>query len=155
MYHLWFLGKSRLFFTQIKIIIPLFIKKSSCDRRKLREVLMSKHHCHEGSCSCPCHHHHESCPCCEGGTCSVCHGNHEGSEKGDFAGELLTLADQAWMEVLKEKIKKQIESESGSHLDNLAKLVAQTNQMRWKNKLEAKHGCHEFKDKLADLFKKK
>jgi len=109
---------------------------------------MSHEHCHEGSCSSGAHHHHHDHSCCCGEGC--CCQKHQ--EK-DFAAELLDLADEAWMEVLKEKIKEQIIKNNGDHLDALAKLVSETNNARWKNKIGKKNSCHEFKAKLDDLFK--
>jgi hypothetical protein len=107
---------------------------------------MTKHHCHSGECcSEENHHHHHNDGCCS-------HEHHHECE--DFAHELLLLADEAWMEVLKEKIKDQIRQHNGAHLDALAKLVAESNNSRWKNKLDLQGSVREFKDQLSDFFKK-
>jgi len=84
-------------------------------------------------------HHHQHC--CE-------------HEHGSFADELLELADEAWMEVLKEKIKKQIEQNSGEHLDALAKLVSDANSERWKQKLCQKGNHDHFKEEIHHFFTK-
>lgn len=103
-------------------------------------------HCH--------HHHHESC-CCghEEHEHSCCHeGHHHDHESCDFSSQLLEMADEAWMELLHEKIKANIAASNGQQLDQLAKLVSDTNNARWKGKLGAKKGCADFKDKVNDFF---
>lgn len=90
-----------------------------------------EHHHHHG------HEHHHDC-CCH--------------EHGDFAGDLLELADEAWMEVLKEKIKEQILSSHGPHMDQLAKLISQSNGERWKNKMEIQKTKRDFRQGLQDFF---
>jgi hypothetical protein len=107
---------------------------------------MSHNHCDENECceshgSCCCHHHH--------------HHNDDESHDGHFSKQLLELADEAWMEVLKEKIKEKIIASSGGHLDKLAALVTETNHMRWNNKMTADRACEDFKKKLCDLFHQK
>lgn len=64
------------------------------------------------------------------------------------------MADEAWMEVLKDKIKAQVIAIGGEHLDQLAKLVAESNSARWKEKLALQRKCNEFKDKVAQFFNK-
>lgn len=104
------------------------------------------HHHHEGCCCCCCSHgKQESCEdesCCEGKD-----GKHD-----DFAKHLLCMADQAWMELLKDKIKENILASSGAHLDQLAKAVSDSNQARWKNKMAMKQNACDFRDKIKNLF---
>lgn len=110
-----------------------------------------KHHHHDDSC----HHgetcesaHHESheCSCC-------CHQHHHDHEEcGDFAKQLLDVADEAWMDLLKEKIKAKIEAHSAEHLNQLAQLVSETNHNRWQMILAKKKGCHDYKEKLKEFF---
>lgn len=90
---------------------------------------------------------HEQCSC---GSCSC--GHQHDHEHGDFANDLLELADQAWMELLSEKIKKQIEANHGKQLDDLAKIVSDTNNSRWKHKMAAQKVRNEYKDKLSQYF---
>lgn len=110
------------------------------------------HHCHDhehsDSCSssnkhsCCCHHHeHEAV--CE-------HDHHE-----DFATKVLAMADEAWEELLMEKIKARIEKQSGNHLDKLAELIANANKKRWEHKLECNSCVHELHDELRQFFQKK
>lgn len=101
------------------------------------------HHCEHDSCK-----SEKDCACCNG-TCSHHHHHHHTQ---DFAHELLEMADEAWMEVLKEKIMQQIESSDGKHLDELAKLVCDSNKTRWKNKLGANKSVSEFREKISEHF---
>jgi hypothetical protein len=106
------------------------------------------HHCdtcsHEASeCSCCCHDH----------TCSTEHDHHHHHHHHeDFSTQLLSIADEAWMEILKEKIKDQIRSSNGKHLDDLAKMVAEYNETRWKNKMSAQHTIGDFRNKVSSFF---
>ena len=101
-----------------------------------------EHHHHEGDCGCGCgcgtHHHH----------------HHHGEEGGGChcTDKFLELADEAWAEVLKEKIKSQIIAHKSEHLDKLAELVAKANGEKWKYKISAKMKGSEFKDDLKDFF---
>lgn len=110
-------------------------------------------HCHHGSCS---HHHHEEeyCDCCgkKSHECSCCC---QEEHPGHYSDELLALADEAWFEVLKEKIKEQIEKTSGKNLDAMAKLVSEANHERWKGKMAETTARSEFDAKLQSLFQHK
>ncbi len=109
------------------------------------------HNCHGDSCHEEKHsggqHHH--CSCC----CSHSHGQcHEGDEKfKDFAHQLIDIADEAWMDVLKAKIRAHIEAD-GAHLDQFAKLIAETNKERWKHKMGMQKTLQDFKDKMSSFF---
>lgn len=90
-------------------------------------------------CSCPCHskeHYHEE-------------GQHE-----ECAYDFLEAADCAWMEVLKDKIKEYILSTQNDRMTELAKIVAEANNQRWRHKMEKKQGCMDFKEKLCNFFSK-
>jgi len=62
--------------------------------------------------------------------------------------KLLCLADEAWKEVLKEKIKQEIEKASGPKLTELAKLVTEANHKRWSHLIEGKQKCDEYKQQV-------
>jgi hypothetical protein len=70
----------------------------------------------------------------------------------DMPEKLLCLADEAWREVLKEKIKAEIEKTSGAKLGALAKLAAETNHRRWSHLIQGKQKCDEFKQQIKDLM---
>lgn len=103
------------------------------------------HHCHDETCS-----HKKCCSCKPGETCGCqCH---HGQEHGHFSDQLLGLADEAWMELLKEKIKQKIQETTGQHLDQLASLVATANHNRWNSKMELMKNKEDFEAKLGDFF---
>lgn len=112
----------------------------------------SKPSSHGSSHSCGCN---SSCACgCQNCKCNQCKCScHSGTScHEDFAHELLEMADEAWMEVLKDKIKAKIEATSGPHLEKLADLVATSNRERWINKMKKKQACENYEDKVADFF---
>ena len=75
-----------------------------------------------------------------------------GQECCDMPEKLIGLADEAWYEVVKDKIKKEIESTCGEKLDKLAQIVASTNNERWAYKIQGKAKCEEFKNSIKELF---
>lgn len=91
------------------------------------------------------YHHHHCCP----------DHHHHGDEQdhSNFAQELIALADEAWMEVLKEKIKEQVKN-SCTGLDELAKIISDANNKRWCAKMQAKKECDNFHQKVLDHFYK-
>lgn len=70
----------------------------------------------------------------------------------DMHEKLLTLADEAWMELLKEKIKAEIEKTNGKHMDKIAKLVSDANFVKWGNMINTKVQCNEYKESLKNLM---
>ena len=106
--------------------------------------------CSEKSC-CPCESKHGefgagSCPC-------SCHAKQEGSCP-DMTEYFLELADDAWAEVLKDEIKTYIVKTQGPRMKELAKIVAEGNNAKWKGKMKNKKECAEFKDELRAFFGK-
>jgi len=55
------------------------------------------------------------------------------------------------MELLKEKIKEHIQSQA-KNIDELARLIAEANHERWQKKMEDKHCCGGYEEKLKDFF---
>lgn len=96
-------------------------------------------------CSCG-----SSCGCSK----SQCGCKKSDCSKGEgcnYAAKFLELADQAWMDVLKEKIKENIRQNS-PHLDELAKVISEANHERWKHKMEEKSCCGGYEEKLKKFF---
>ena len=92
---------------------------------------------------------------CSSGHChSHSHSHHHHDKQASFAHQLLEIADEAWMEVLAEKIKAQVEQSNGSQLDQLAKLVGESNKERWKHKLALLKLDEDFKHKVDQHFNK-
>ena len=97
------------------------------------------HHCHDHGHDHGHEHGHEHHHCGAGDSCSCHHHGECGCHHHEKYSELLIqLADDAWMEVLKEKIKDEIRRISGEHLSETAKLVAAANHARWHDKMEQK-----------------
>ena|ERR1700722_19548562 len=107
-------------------------------------------HCNSQKCH-ESHDDSESYHCCED-YCCHCHHHHKPQE---FSSQLTDLADEAWMDLLKDKIREHVERLEGAHLDELAKIVAEANKERWKNKMSGEKGCEEFKQRIHDFFRHK
>lgn len=75
-----------------------------------------------------------------------------GSEECNMPEKLIQLADEAWEELLKDKLKAHIQAQKGKKLDDLAKLVAEANDARWKHLIQGKLKCEEFKTRLKSLL---
>jgi hypothetical protein len=113
------------------------------------EECCSSKGCSSNSSSCS---SNESC-CPTSACCCPCHAKHCEEDQHDaFASCLLEAADEAWMEVLKDKIKEHILSTQNDRMSELAKIVSEGNSQRWKNKMEKKAGCSDFKEKLCNFF---
>jgi len=85
-------------------------------------------------------------------TTECCDTQKGSSDCCDMPEKLLALADEAWFEVLKDKIKKDILSSSGDKMDKLAKLVSETNNAKWGHMMSGKMQCEEYKQNLQKLF---
>lgn len=93
----------------------------------------------EGICTCGC-------------GCGCGARTHNSEEGCNCAEKFLYLADEAWKEVLKDKIKAKIIAKKGDHMEKLAEIIAIANGEKWKHKISAKTKSHDFKDKLKDYF---
>ena len=90
---------------------------------------------------------------CESGTCDVnTNATGQSTECCDMPSKLLGLADEAWHELVKEKIKANIEECCGEKLDELAKLVAEANAYKWKHVIEGKKKCDEYQSQVKAFF---
>jgi len=76
----------------------------------------------------------------------------DGDECCNIHEILLDLADEAWYEAVKDRIRKEIESNCGDRLDELAKIVSDANRQRWQQKVESKVKCEEYKGKVRAFF---
>ena len=70
----------------------------------------------------------------------------------DMPEKLLALADEAWHEVLKEKIRKEIEESCGEKLNDLARLVATANGQKWSHMIAGKAKCDQYKRSVKEFF---
>lgn len=113
--------------------------KSCCQSSCSQECCCASS-CQQCSCGCS-----KSCQCCQDKSC-------------DKMQKLLAIADMAWAEVLKEKIKEIIKSRENK-MDELAAIVAEANKERWKHKMnKEKCSCDydqcssTYENKLKELF---
>ncbi len=90
-------------------------------------------------CSSDNHHNEKQNACEDAKTCSM---------PEDF----LALADEAWLEVLKEKLKENMREVCGKQLDELAKIVCEANGQKWDNRIQAKSHCEAYKQKIGNFF---
>lgn len=113
-------------------------------------------HCCKCSSSCS-HGSHKHCESCGQEICEICEHEHhnEQHDHEDYARRLLQMADDAWEELLVDKIKEHIGAESEKNLDKLAKIVAESNHERWKHKIDVQRVGEEYMAKLFNFFQKK
>ena len=106
---------------------------------------------------------HEKKGCCAqetschpgGGHSHEDHGHcHEGGHdhQSEFSHQLLEIANEAWIEVIKDKIKQKIIAKKGAQLDKVAELVSDTNSARWKEKKSIHNACCDYKHKLEKIL---
>jgi hypothetical protein len=100
-------------------------------------------------------HQKKYCKCGEHCQCGdkLRHEHHE--EHCHCEEKFLKLADEAWMEILKEKIKAEVEKKQGESLGKLAEIIAQANCEKWKHKITIKSKCEEYKSTLREFFSSK
>lgn len=93
--------------------------------------------------------HQHGCTCGQKHECAESH-----EQKGSCccAEKFLEIADEAWKEVLKEKIKHKILEKKGEHMEQLADLIATINGEKWKHKISERLKCDEYKEKLKEFF---
>lgn len=92
--------------------------------------------CEEGKCSCKSECGEESC-------CG---------REYDKAGMFFCLAKEAKMELLKEKIKKRLESVEGKKLDKVAELIVEMLLDYYKTEDDISKKKQEFNEKLEKIF---
>ena len=94
---------------------------------------MGKDCCETECCS------NEEEPCCGVETQeSCCQSDSCCDESGGFASGVLRIADDAWAELLKEKIKKAFEAKKGKKMDKIAEIAADAAAAYWDSKKKGK-----------------
>lgn len=79
--------------------------------------------------------------------------NHKKEGACDTIRYMEKLADQAWEELFKEKIKKHYEEAIGKKMDVSAKIIAEQAIVTWKNKMATKEAKKEYEYKLFAAMK--
>ena len=106
--------------------------------------------CCSSSCGCGCQSKGDW-GCSSSGCCSEKSSCSDESKCCEHAKKLLYVADAAWMEVLKEKIKDHIRL-NDKKIDEMAAIVAEANHARWHEKMANKKSCATYEEKLKSLF---
>lgn len=104
-----------------------------------RERNMGCHSNHE-KCCCPCHQKQEE---------ETCHGEDQHEDHTEW---FLEIADAAWTEVLKDKIKEHILTTQNDRMTELAKIVSEGNSSRWKLKMEQENSIEDFQENICRFF---
>ena len=87
--------------------------------------------------------------CCEDSKCGSECSCDSGSSK---AGMIMGLANEAWTELMKEKMKKAYEKEIGAKMDSIAKIGVEACIAFWGNKMKDKASFDEFEEKLREAM---
>ena len=98
---------------------------------------MCKENCEEKCCSAE----GKSCCCSEKG-CDC------GGEHSEHATMIMQLANEAWTELLKEKMKSAFEKALGDKLNKVAQVGVEASTGYWQNKMKVGIACAEFEEKL-------
>ena len=99
--------------------------------------------CKEGTCSTE--QQKGGADCCSGSSCN----KSSGCEMTDM---LMHIADSAWAELMKDKMKKLFETHRGKNMDKLAKASVEASLAYWEHKMKGKMACHENKEKLKQAM---
>ena len=92
------------------------------------------------------------CCCCHEQEKDSCPSDELYDEKTEW---LIEVADMAWMEVLKDKIKEHILATQSEHMTQLAKIVSEGNHELWKHKMENQKAADDFKEKICNFYHSK
>lgn len=70
----------------------------------------------------------------------------------EMIDKLFTLSGEAWLDLLSDKVKAEIERTQGDQLNKLAKVIATTGDQRMTNILEVLHKKEAFKEQVYQQF---
>ena len=102
----------------------------------------------EAGCNCG-----SSCACGQQNcNCGSGCGSH-GQEYDKFA-MMMYLAKEAKMELLKDKIKKKLESEQGKKYDEIAAVLVEALMQKKKDKMEAEKHMEEMRERFYSILEK-
>ena len=85
--------------------------------------------------------------CCEDSKCGC--GSECSCDSGSSkAGMIMGLANEAWAELMKEKMKAAFEKIKGDKMDKVAQIGVEACMAYWGNKMKDKASFEEFEEKL-------
>jgi hypothetical protein len=125
-----------------EILPPFFMIKSIGGHKMTHEeeTCGTEGGCRSGEGSCGCE-----------GQCD-CQSNDSCCSQQSMLGGLIYLAKEAKYELLKEKIKRKLESSMGKKLDQMADVAVEAFLESWKGKKEMKSRWQELEEKLEKIF---
>lgn len=85
--------------------------------------------------------------CCEDGGNSCCC-NESCEESMDHGKMIMQLANEAWAELMKEKMKAAYEKTMGEKMNKVALVGVEACIAYWTQKMKEEGACHEYSEKL-------
>ena len=70
----------------------------------------------------------------------------------EMTDRLINLSDEAWYELLKDKMKDQIQASSGDKMDRMAEFITKANNERWAHMITGRARCEQFKQDLVTMM---
>lgn len=70
----------------------------------------------------------------------------------EMTDEMMCLANQAWADLMKEKMKVHFEKINGPKMDKVAKVCVEMCMGYWQHKMSGKAQCEEHKEKIKNAF---
>jgi len=71
-----------------------------------------------------------------------------------MSDEIFSIANEAWRELLKEKMKKEFEKQRGEKMNGIAVVGVEGAMNYWQNMMAGKGATQEFQEKLKQAFMK-
>lgn len=87
---------------------------------------------------------------CGSGSCqsSGC-GKSSGCEMTDM---MMGLSHKAWMCLMKDKMKAELEKHRGEQMNKMAAAIVEASIASWEHKMQGKMQCHEHKEKIKQAM---
>lgn len=70
----------------------------------------------------------------------------------ELVEKLIMISGTAWIDLLEEKVKLEIDRTHGEHMNKLAKLVVSSGVQRWTDAISFLHKREEFREELYKFF---
>jgi hypothetical protein len=92
---------------------------------------------------------------CKDGSCKPkqeCNSEKKCSTGCEMTDKMLCLSNQAWAELMKEKMKAAYEKHKGEKMDKMADAVVKATIEKWEVKMKAKMQCHKTKEDIMNAM---
>ncbi|GEM_PF-1832071 len=90
--------------------------------------------------------------CCESGKENACCDEKSCDEPMDKGKYMMGLADDAWEELMKEKMKIALQKAKGEKMDKVAQICVEACIAYWSNKMKEESAWAEFNEKLKNAM---